>query len=154
LILLPHNTYYEGDTSLNGHEKGSEYAAAFEEWARALTHDDARAMTRGGQLSRAEICRVLGFGRSVLVQNPQVRKALKELEDALRACGVLAARDTDAPEPVRRQGLERVMKDAERLKHLESEVAGLRAANLELRNRLKRYEGIEQILTSTGRLAR
>lgn len=111
-------------------------------------------MTRGGQLSRAEICRVLGFSRSVLTQNPQVREALQRLEDGLRSRGVLPARDTDAPEPLRRPDVQRAMNDAERLKQLEAEVSGLRAANAELRRRLAKYEGIEQLLGATGRLAR
>jgi regulator of replication initiation timing len=44
--------------------------------------------------------------------------------------------------------------EAERLRKLEAENAGLRAELSELRRRLKRYEAMESVLAETGRLAR
>jgi hypothetical protein len=44
--------------------------------------------------------------------------------------------------------------DAERLRKLEAEVAGLRAALDEARGRLARYQAIEGVLSESGRLIR
>jgi hypothetical protein len=44
--------------------------------------------------------------------------------------------------------------DAERLKRLEAENAGLCAELTEARQRLKRFEALEALLAETGRLAR
>jgi tetrahydromethanopterin S-methyltransferase subunit B len=44
--------------------------------------------------------------------------------------------------------------DTERLRKLEAEVAGLKAALDEARGRLTRYEAIEGVLAQSGRLVR
>jgi hypothetical protein len=140
---------------LNGQEKGAEHFEAFQRWAVELSDADAKSMVRGGQLSRAEICKAVGCARSVLRQNPRVKQALRELEDGLRARGVLPmAQDTGEALPLRAAGQLQQATDRERLKQLEVENASLRAALGETRKRLQRLEALDAHLAATGRLPR
>jgi hypothetical protein len=141
---------------LNGQEKGAEHFEAFQRWAAELSDADARSMVRGGQLGRAEICKAIGCARSVLRQNPRVKQALTELEDGLRARGVLPvqAQETGEVLPLRAAGQLQQATDRERLKQLEVENASLRAALGEMRKRLQRLEALDEHLAATGRLPR
>ncbi|WP_341650052.1 hypothetical protein [Thauera humireducens] len=56
--------------------------------------------------------------------------------------------------PLRQKGQLLAATEAERLRKLEAENAGLRAELSELRRRLKRFEAMESVLAETGRLAR
>jgi hypothetical protein len=62
--------------------------------------------------------------------------------------------DNEQPQPLRVSGQLQSLADRERVKKLEAENAGLRAELSELRQRLKRFEGIEAVLVETGRLVR
>jgi len=140
---------------LNGQEKGAEHFEAFQRWVAELSDADAKSMLRGGQLNRAEICKAVGCARSVLRQNPRVKQALEELEDGLRARGVLPqAQAQGASLPLRAAGQLQRATDRERLKQLEVENASLRAALGEMRKRLQRWEALEEHLGATGRLPR
>lgn len=140
---------------MNGREKGAEHLEAFQRWAAKLSDADAKSMVRGGQLSRAEICREVGCARSVLRQNPGVKEALDELENGLRSRGVLpAAHSPDTELPLRATGQLQRATDRERLKQLEVENASLRAALSEMRKKLQRWEALDAHLAVTGRLPR
>lgn len=140
---------------LSGQEKGAEHFEAFKRWAAELTDADARSMVRGGQLNRSEICKAVGCARSVLQQNPRVKQALNELEDSLRARGVLPqAQQASEDMPLRAAGQLQQATDRERLKQLEVENASLRAALAEMRKRLHRYEAMDELLAATGRRPR
>lgn len=56
--------------------------------ASKMGHDLRNVVTRG-VFSRTEIAAECGFAKSALVQNPRIRKALKDLEDSLRDRHVL-----------------------------------------------------------------
>lgn len=140
---------------MNGQERGAEHFESFQRWAAELTDADARSMVRGGQLSRAEICKAVGCARSVLRQNPRVKQALDELEDGLRGRGVLPQEQAQSADlPLRAAGQLQRATDRERLKQLELENASLRAAVSEMRKRLQRWEALEAHLAATGRLPR
>ncbi len=140
---------------LSGQEKGAEHFEAFKRWVAELTDADARAMVRGGQLNRSEICKAVGCARSVLQQNPRVKQALGELEDGLRERGVLPqAQQHDKELPLRAIGQLQQATDRERLKQLEVENASLRAALTEMRKRLQRYEVLDELLATSGRRPR
>jgi hypothetical protein len=140
---------------LNGQERGAEHFESFQRWAAELTDADAKSMVRGGQLSRAEICKAVGCARSVLRQNPRVKQALDELEEGLRSRGVLpTAHVQDAELPLRATGQLQRATDRERLKQLEVENASLRAALSEMRKKLQRWEALDTHLAATGRLPR
>ena len=139
---------------MNGQERAEENFLAFRAWLATKTDADFREMVTQGRLNRGEICRECDFGRSVLLQNPRIKEALNELENELRARGVLPSLTPSDTTPLRAKGQLQVATDAERLRRLEAENAGLRAELSELPQRLKRYESMEELLAETGRLAR
>jgi hypothetical protein len=139
---------------MNGQERAEENFLAFRVWLATKTDADFREMVTQGRLNRGEICRECDFGRSVLLQNPRIKEALNELEEELRARGVLPALTTSEVVPLRAKGQLQAATDTERLKRLEAENAGLRAELTEVRQRLKRFEALEALLAETGRLAR
>jgi hypothetical protein len=140
---------------MNGQDKADQSYEAFRKWASSKTDADFREIVRGAQLNRGEICRECGFGRSALTQNPRIKEALFHLEDDLRERGVLPWQQAPVAEaPMRAKGQMVAASDTERLRKLEAEVAGLKAALDEARGRLTRYEAIEGVLAQSGRLVR
>lgn len=141
--------------NLSGQQKADQNLSTFLSWVASKTDADYREMVLRGQLSRKEIARECGFAKSVLLQNPRVRDALRTLEAQLRARDILPpvadpatrAPPAEAPNP-------RVAADKARLKRLEAENAALRAELMELRDRLDRYRLMDEVLSSTGRLPR
>lgn len=140
---------------MNGQDKADQNFEAFQNWASSKTDADFREIVRGAQLNRGEICRECGFGRSALTQNPRIKEALFRLEDDLRERGVLPWQQAPVSEtPMRAKGQMVAASDPERLRKLEAEVAGLRAALDDARGRLARYKAIEGMLAQSGRLVR
>lgn len=139
---------------MNGQERAEQNYLSFEAWMASKTDADFREMVTHGRLNRGEICRECDFGRSALIQNPRIKEALNGLEEELRERGVLPALTTREVVPLRAKGQLQAATDAERLKQLEAENAGLRAELTEVRQRLKRFEALEALLAETGRLAR
>lgn len=140
---------------MNGQERAEQNLVTFQSWAASQDDGTYRDMVVRGQLSRTEIARVCGFAKSVLVQNPRVKAALKTLEDGLRARGVLPpaaagagdGRPLSPPNP-------RAGADQARLKRLEAENASLRAELTDLRETLRRYRVMDDVLGASGRLPR
>ena len=139
---------------MNGQEQAEQNFRAFETWVTTKTDADFREMVMHGRLNRGEICRECDFSRSALVQNPRIKEALRELEEQLRARRVLPELIRSETTPLRVKGQVRAAADSERLRRLEAENAGLRAELTELRQRLKRLNAIEALLSETGRLTR
>ncbi len=139
---------------MNGQERADQNFLAFQTWVANKTDPDFLEMVMQGRLNRGEICRECGFGRSALVQNPRIKEALSELEEQLRTRGILPALVPSDTTPLRAKGQLQAATEAERLHRLEAENAGLRAELAEVRQRLKRFESLEALLSETGRLAR
>lgn len=141
--------------NLSGQQKADQNLTTFLSWVASKTDADFREMVLRGQLNRKEIARECGFAKSVLLQNPRVKDALRALEVQLRERDILPpvadpatpAPATDAPNP-------RSAADKARLKRLEAENAALRAEVMELRGQLERYRLMDNVLSSTGRLPR
>ncbi len=141
--------------NLSGQQKADKNLSTFLSWIASKTDADYREMVLRGQINRKEIARECGFAKSVLLQNPRVRDALKTLEAELRERGLLPpvadaatpAPATDAPNP-------RAVADKARLKRLEAENSALRAEVMELRGQLERYRLMDNVLATTGRLPR
>lgn len=141
--------------NLSGQQKADQNLASFLSWVASKTDADYRERVLRGQLNRKEIAKECGFAKSVLLQNPRVKDALRTLEAQLRERDILppiadpaaTAAETDAPNP-------RTTADKARLKRLEAENAALRAEVMELRSRLDRYRLMDDVLSSTGRLPR
>jgi hypothetical protein len=89
---------------MNGQERAEQNFLAFQTWDTAKTDADFREMVMQGRLNRGEVSRECAFGRSVLVQNPRIKEALHELEEQLRARGVLPAQAPPDTLPLRAKG--------------------------------------------------
>ncbi|NMF90943.1 VPA1267 family protein [Aromatoleum petrolei] len=141
--------------NLSGLQKADQNLAIFVSWVASKTDADYREMVLRGQLNRKEIARECQFAKSVLLQNPRVKQALRDLEAQLRERGILPSiADPATPAPVTDAPNPRAAADKARLKRLEAENAALRAEVIELRGQLERYRLMDDVLASTGRLPR
>lgn len=118
-----------------------------------------RAIASRGVLSREEVAKECGFAKSALDQNPRIKDALRELECDLRLRGILPPvverkRATPQELPMREPGWIRGAQDAERLRRLVQENAGLKAEVSELRRPVEKYAVLRDALAITGRLPR
>lgn len=143
----------------NGQQMAEQNFLVFTTWLASRTESDFRQLVSRGVLSRKEIAIECGFGKSALDQNPKIKKALTEAEDALRVRGVLPPIADKSPvkadEPLLREpGKQKQAFDAERLRRLEQENASLRAENGELKRQLERYALIREAIALTGRALR
>ncbi len=142
---------------MNGQQRSEQNFAAFLSWVSGKTDAEFREMVVRGQISRQEIARECGFAKSVLLQNPRVKDALKTLEAQLRERGVLppqAPGGDNAPAAPAITPNPHAAADKARLKRLEAENATLRAEVMELRTSLERYRVMDNVLCSTGRMPR
>jgi hypothetical protein len=143
----------------SGQQLSEQNVKTFASWVASKTDDDFRAIANRGALSRKEIAIECGFAKSALDQNPRVKAALRELEDALRVRGVLPQvvekTSEEAGQPLMREpGKLRGALDAERLRRLETENAGLKAEVAELKRSLEKHTILSEALSLTGRLPR
>jgi hypothetical protein len=143
----------------SGRRIAEENVQTFLCWIASKTDADYREMSLRGVLSRKEIAKECGFAKSALDQNPRIKAALRELEDGLRARGVLPSLVVRPPEEaqaprMREPGAQRAVRDAERLRRLEQENASLRAENAELKRLLSQHAILREALALTGRLPR
>lgn len=143
----------------NGRQLAEQNFDLFVAWVASKNDGDFRAMVSRGVLSRKEIATECGFAKSSLDQNPRIKTSLRELEDALRARGVLppAVEKTaeEAAKPVMREtGKLRGAVDAARLRRLETDNASLKAENAELKRALEKHAVLREALAQTGRLPR
>jgi hypothetical protein len=142
-----------------GQQLAEQNVQTFAAWVASKNDDDFRAMASRGVLSRKEIAKECRFAKSALDQNPRIKAALRQLEDGLRARGVLppdVERDPGAPSapPLREPGRLRAAQDAERLRRLEQENASLKAEVAELKRTLEKHVVLREALALTGRLPR
>lgn len=143
----------------SGQQIAEQNVQTFASWIASKTDDDFRAMASRGVLSRKEIATECGFAKSALDQNPRIKTALRELEGALRARGLLPpvvekTVDEAAKPLMREPGKLRCALDAERLRRLETDNASLRAEVAELKRSLEKHTILRDALALTGRLPR
>jgi hypothetical protein len=145
-------------TNKNGQQKGQENRQVFESWIVARNQaSDWAEYIQGGQLSRKIMAQECLMGRSAFTQNPEIKKALKVLEDNLRAKGILhpkVAQKNDESLPEHDINHNKRQSDAARLSRLEQENTALRTENTQLKAKLKEYGLLEEIFAETGRVPR
>ena len=143
----------------SGRQVAEENVQAFATWKASKSDHDFRSLVHRGQLSRKEVAIECGFAKSALDQNPRIKAAMLELEDTLRARGVLPpAVEKSAEEAVkplmREPGKLRGALEAERLRRLETDNASLKAEVAELKRSLEKHAILREALALTGRLPR
>jgi hypothetical protein len=143
----------------SGQQISEQNVKTFASWVASKCDDEFKAMVSRGVLSRKEIATECEFAKSALDQNPRIKVALRELEDALRVRGVLppVAEKTieESAAPLMREpGKLRGALDAERLRRLETDNASLKAEVAELKRALEKHAILSEALALTGRVPR
>lgn len=144
----------------NGRQLKQKYYQDFLDWMGQKTDEDFRLLVCRGVLHRGDIAKEIGFCKSVLAQNPEVREELRALEERLRDREVLPPKvppelvnEEIAPVASEETGQRRAL-DQNRMRRLEQDVAALRAERDLWRGRAERYEALDRILMSSGRVPR
>lgn len=141
----------------NGQQAAEQNYSAFLAWTSSKSDEDFREYVHRGKLKRAEIASECGFGKSALVQNPAIKLALEELEEALRGRGVLPSQSNTPAKsepPLRDKDAKQRRQDSQRLNALELENASLRAELTKAKAVLDRYRLLSSFMEETGRLPR
>ena len=138
----------------NGQHKAQSNFEAFKVWKTKQTDDDFKLIIFRKQLNRTEIAKAVGCGKSALNQNPSIRKALRELENELRAKGTLPPhRLTNTKSKGKQQELDNYISD-ENISTLEIENIELRAKVKELEKELERFCELSQTISEIGFIVR
>jgi hypothetical protein len=143
----------------NGQQKARENIDKFDIWVATQSDDDFRQIAFRGKLKRGEIATAAGFGKSVLIQNPEVAARLKILENALRVRGVLppmteAGKVAEGQPKEYDQSVRRRQLDANKVGRLEQENIELKAKVRELEARLERFGELSDTLADMGFMPR
>jgi hypothetical protein len=143
----------------NGQQKAQQNLDAFHSWVATQQDDDFKQIMFRGQLNRSEVAKAIGCGKSALNQNPELREALKQLEDDLRDRGVLppltdiAKEEIDKHKPYDNTANRKAL-DSKRLSLLEAENIELKAKVKELEGQLQRFGELSETLSEMGFMPR
>lgn len=138
-----------GDQS-NGVQDGIANVKRFIEWCSEVT--DFKTYVFQGTLSVSRVAREAGLNRDVFYTNPELRDNLwPALLRQLEQQGVLMPRVANPVELIRREPRRSAASEG-RVKQIQEENEALKAENKEFRKRLERFEGMDEILRTTGRL--
>jgi hypothetical protein len=143
----------------NGQQKAQQNLDSFQAWMATQTDDDFKQISFRGQLSRTEVAKAVGFGKSALTQNPDIRAQLKKLEDNLRDKGVLppltdtAKKESHKPKQYDNTANRKAL-DSRRLSSLEAENIELKAKVKELQSKLERFGELSETLSEMGFMPR
>ena len=143
----------------SGQQKAQQNLEAFKVWVATQTDDDFKQIIYRGQLNRIEVAKGIGCGKSALNQNPDLKGALKTLEDDLRDRSVLppltdsAKKNADQPKAYDNT-VNRKLLDSKRVSSLETENIELKAKVKELEKRLERFGELSDTLSEMGLMPR
>ncbi len=143
----------------NGKQKAQKNLEAFQLWSATQTDNDFKQIIYRGQLNRGEIAKAVGFGKSALVQNPALKRALDALEDSLRVKNVLpplteaAKKDSGKPKEYDNSSSRKLL-DSKRVSTLEAENLELKAKIKELESKLERYRELSETISEMGFIPR
>jgi hypothetical protein len=149
--------------SQSGQQLAKNNLIKFQSWiAEREALDDWHDYLRGDKLNRSEIAAECGFALSVLRQNPAVKSALEALESRLTSLGVIqplkaapdAAKEaaTASEKVIDKRIMAAKGRADARVKALEEQNASLKAEVASLRERLRRFDHLDDHLGRTGRL--
>ena len=134
----------------NGVLDGRVNAQSFLDWQKSV--NDFKPFIYQGALSVSRVARDSGLNRDVFYSNPEIRDVLwPNLLHRLEKDGVLKQRAANPVEVVMREPKRSGISDA-RIKQIQEENEALKAEVSELRKQLERFQGMEEILHTTGRL--
>lgn len=142
----------EADTEkgTNGVMDGEANAHSFLDWQKEVK--DFKPFVFQGQLSISRVARECGLNRDVFYTNPQIRDVLlPNLLHRLEKDKVLKQRVANPVEVVMREPRRSGIGEA-RIKQIQEENEALKAENSELRKQLGRFQGMDEVLHTTGRL--
>ncbi|MFT5718495.1 MAG: hypothetical protein ACI9T7_002702 [Oleiphilaceae bacterium] len=143
----------------NGQQIAQQNLDAFHSWVATQQDEDFKQIMFRGQLSRSEVAKAIGCGKSALNQNPALREALKQLEDDLRDRDLLppltdmAKNEFDKPQKYDNTS-NRIALDSKRLSSLEAENIELKAKVKELKGQLERFGELSETLSEMGFMPR
>nr|WP_315487820.1 DUF6262 family protein [uncultured Rhodoferax sp.] len=134
----------------NGLMDGEANVNAFLAWEAEVK--DVKPFIHQGVLSVSRIARECGLNRNVFYTNPEIRDVLwPNLLHRLEKEGVLQQRVANPVEVVMREPKRSGIGDA-RIKQIQEENEALKAEVSELRKKLERFQGMDEVLHTTGRL--
>jgi len=143
----------------NGQQRAQQNLEAFDVWKATQTDDDFKQITYRGSLSRGEVAKAVGCGKSALNQNPALKYALTQLENSLRDKGVLpqltevAKKEAGKPKQYDNTN-NRKMLNSKRVSSLEAENIELKAKVKELESKLERFGELSETLSEMGFMPR
>jgi hypothetical protein len=143
----------------NGQQKAQQNIDAFQVWVATQQDDDFKQIAFRGKLNRIEVAKAVGCGKSALNQNPDLRKALKQLEDNLRDKGVLPPltdtekKEIDKPKQYDNTANRKAL-DSKRLSALEAENIELTTKVKELEGKLELFGELSETLSEMGFMPR
>lgn len=134
----------------NGILDGEANAQCFLDWQKSVK--DFKPFIYQGVLSVSRVARESGLNRDVFYTNPQIRDVLwPNLLHRLEKDKVLKQRVAYPVEVVMREPSRSGIGET-RIKQIQEENEALKAENSELRKLLGRFQGMDEILHTTGRL--
>jgi hypothetical protein len=134
----------------NGILDGRANAECFLEWQKTVV--DFKPFIHQGVLSVQRVARESGLNRNVFYTNPEIRDVLlPNLLHRLEKDGVLKQRVANPVEVAMREPKRSGIGDA-RIKQIQEENEALKAEVSELRKQLGRFQGMDEVLHTTGRL--
>lgn len=134
----------------NGVMDGEANAQCFLDWQKSVK--DFKPFIHQGMLSVQRVARESGLNRNVFYTNPEIRDVLlPNLLHRLETDGVLKQRVANPVEVVQRQPSRSGIGEA-RIKQIQEENEALKEEVSELRKQLGRFQGMDEVLHTTGRL--
>ena len=134
----------------NGILDGRANSERFLEWQKSVI--DFKPFIHQGVMSVSRVARESGLNRDVFYSNPEIRDVLwPNLRHRLERDGILKQRVANPVEVVMREPRRSGVGEA-RIKQIQEENEALKAEVSELRKQLGRFQGMDEILHTTGRL--
>jgi len=143
----------------NGKQISEHNITLFEAWVATQSDEDFSQIIMRGKLNRTEIAKAVGFGKSALNQNPQIKKRLEELENGLRKLRILppltekAKKEIGKPKEYDSTRNKR-RHESMRLSVLEQENIELKTRVKDLDSQLERYGELSESLYEIGIMPR